>query len=176
MKPRIHLIGGPGSGKSYAAGKLSARFGVPAYDLDELFWERPTVRAERAVRERELAAIVARDGWIIEGVYYGWLAPSFSAADIIIALTPSIAIRQWRVIMRYWRWKIGEMPPNKDPSWTGLWELLQWNRSHDAEHLAPALAAVAALGRTWVECKTFDDVAAATRYLEPRSPAAGRER
>jgi hypothetical protein len=30
-------------------------------------------------------------------MYYGWLAPSFAAADIIIALTPSIAIRQWRV-------------------------------------------------------------------------------
>ena len=176
MKPRIHLIGGPGSGKSYAAGRLSARFGVPAYDLDEIFWERPTVRAERAVRERELAAIVARDGWIIEGVYYGWIASSFTAADIIIALTPSIVVRQWRVMKRYARWKVGEMPPNKDPTWAGLWELLQWNHAFDVQHLVPARAAVAAVGRTWVECKTFEDVSAATRYLETRSAAAERER
>ena len=176
MKPRIHLIGGPGSGKSYAADKLSAQFGVPAYDLDDIFWERPTVRAERDVRERALAAIVARDGWIIEGVYYGWLAPSFTAADVIIALTPSLAIRQWRVMKRFARWKIGEMPPVKDPSWVGLWQLLHWNHTFDVLHLAPARTAVAALGRTWVECKTFEDVSAATRYLEPCSAAAERER
>jgi hypothetical protein len=40
MKPRIHIIGGPVSGKSYAALALSARLGVPAYDLDDLFWDR----------------------------------------------------------------------------------------------------------------------------------------
>ena len=168
MKPRIHLIGGPGSGKSYAAGRLSAQFGVPAYDLDDLFWARPTVRAEPAVRDRELAAIVARDGWIIEGVYYGWLAPSFAAADIILALTPSIAIRQWRVMKRYARWKVGQMPPYKDPSWVGLWRLLRWGHTYDVQHLAEARSTVAALGRTWVECETLEDVSAATGYLEHR--------
>ena len=129
MKPRIHLIGGPGSGKSYAAGRLSARFDIPAYDLDDLYWDRPTVRTEAAARDRELAAIVARDGWIIEGVYYGWLAPSFVAADIIIALTPSIAIRHWRVLKRYTLWRVGQMPSKKDPSLVGLWRLLQWSRT-----------------------------------------------
>jgi adenylate kinase family enzyme len=55
MKPRIHLIGGPGSGKSYVAAALSARFDVPAYELDELFWERSAtsygVRKETAFRD-----------------------------------------------------------------------------------------------------------------------------
>ena len=100
MKPRIHLIGGPGSGKSYAAARLSSLFDVPAYALDDLYWDRTTydVRTEPAARDQQLASLVERDGWIIEGVYYGWVAASFAAADIIIVLTPSIVVRQWRVI------------------------------------------------------------------------------
>ena len=168
MKPRIHLIGGGGSGKSYAARKLSAELDVPAYELDDLFWDRSArgygVRSEPGGRDRELAAIVERDGWIIEGVYYGWLAPSFAAADIIIALTPSIAIRQWRVIKRYVRRKI-ERDAVRSGSLADLWRLLRWNQSYDAQHLSQARIAIAALGRTWVECKTFDDVSAATRHL-----------
>jgi hypothetical protein len=92
-KPRIHIIGGPGSGKSFVAAELSSRLGVATHDLDDLFWHRSAsrygIRADPADRDRELAAIVAQDGWVIEGVYYGWLAPSFDAADIIIELTPS---------------------------------------------------------------------------------------
>jgi adenylate kinase family enzyme len=173
MKPRIHLIGGPGSGKSYAAVALSARFGVPAYDLDDLFWDRSAsrygVRTEPTVRDQELASIVARDGWIIEGVYYGWLAPSFAAADIIIALTPSIVVRQWRVIKRYMLRKAGQVRSPQNESLADLWRLLRWGHTYDVQHLAQARCGVAALGRTWVECPTFEDVSAATCYLEGHS-------
>jgi len=169
MKPRIHLIGGAGSGKSYAAARLSSQFDVPAFELDELFWDRSApgygVRADPAARDRELAAIVALDGWIIEGVYYGWLAPSFAAADIIIALTPSIAVRQWRVIKRFVLRKAGRAPPLRNESLISLWRLLVWNQTFDLQHLPQARAAVTALGRTWVECQTLEDVLAATCYL-----------
>jgi adenylate kinase family enzyme len=124
MKPKIHIIGGPGSGKSYIASALSARFGVPAYDPDDLFWDRSApgygVRAESAARDRQLASIVARDGWIIEGVYYGWLGPSFGAADIIIALTPSILVRHWRIMKRFVLRKLGQIPSNKHESLADL--------------------------------------------------------
>jgi len=43
-KPRIHVVGGPGSGKSFVAGELSGRLGVPPYDLDDLFWHRSASR------------------------------------------------------------------------------------------------------------------------------------
>src|SRR5262245_41509099 len=170
MKPRIHLIGGGGSGKSYTAARLSSQFDVPAYELDDLFWDRSAagyeVRTDPAVRDRELAAIVARDGWIIEGVYYGWLAPSFAVADIIIALTPSIALRQWRVIKRFMLRKAGQVPSSREETWASLWRLLRWSQTFDRQHLPQARSAVAALGRTWVECRTLEDVSAATCYLE----------
>ena len=170
MKPRIHLIGGPGSGKSYAAARLSAQFGVPAYDLDDLFWDRSTsgyeVRTEPAVRDEQLESLVERDGWIIEGVYYGWVAPSFVAADIIIALTPSIVVRQWRVMKRFVLRKVGQVPSPTEESLADLWRLLRWGHTYDVQHLPQAHHAVTALGRTWVECQTLEDVSAATCYLE----------
>jgi adenylate kinase family enzyme len=39
--PRIHIIGEPGSGKSFLPAALSRRLGVPAYDMDNLFWDLP---------------------------------------------------------------------------------------------------------------------------------------
>src|SRR5215831_518656 len=92
---RIHIIGGPGSGKSYAALQLSRLLGIPAYDLDELFWDRA---AERNAR---LAAIAQEEIWIIEGVYYGWLGPSFERADRIFVLRPHVLLRDWRIVNRF---------------------------------------------------------------------------
>lgn len=169
MKPRIHIVGGPGGGKSYAASKLSARFGIPIYDLDDLFWKRSApgygVRAEPTVRDQELASIAAQDGWIIEGVYYGWLAPSFDAADVINALTPSILTRHWRVIRRFMLRKFGRIPSKKLESLANLWRLLRWSHSYDARHLVQARQAITARGREWVECRTFEEVLVATSNL-----------
>ena len=102
---RIHIIGGPGSGKSYAALQLSRLLGIPAYDLDELFWDRAApsygVRAPAAERNARLAAIAQEEIWIIEGVYYGWLGPSFERADRIFVLRPHVLLRDWRIVKRF---------------------------------------------------------------------------
>ncbi|MFH0701512.1 MAG: hypothetical protein V2A62_03685 [Candidatus Woesearchaeota archaeon] len=37
---KIHIIGGPGSGKSYAAKRLSQLLKIPHFDLDELHWDK----------------------------------------------------------------------------------------------------------------------------------------
>ena len=36
---KIHIIGGPGSGKSFLADNLSKQFDIPHYDLDDLQWD-----------------------------------------------------------------------------------------------------------------------------------------
>jgi adenylate kinase family enzyme len=69
MLQRINIIGGPGSGKSYAARHLSTRLGMPAYDLDDLFWDRATqnygVRASEIERDARLVAITQQDAWVM---------------------------------------------------------------------------------------------------------------
>ena len=53
---RIHVLGGPGSGKTYVAAKIAAALGIQAYDLDDLFWDSsaPTysVKADQEKREQ----------------------------------------------------------------------------------------------------------------------------
>jgi adenylate kinase family enzyme len=168
LKPRIHIIGGSGSGKSYIAAKLAQRFGVPAFDLDELFWDRAAGRygicAAPAKRDQQLAAIIAQNGWIIEGVYYQWLTPSFDAANVIIALTSSIWIRHWRVVRRFILRKAGGLPSKRE-SLADLWRLLRWSHAYDATNLAQARQLIAERGHQLVDCKTFADVLAATETL-----------
>lgn len=168
MKPRIHILGGPGSGKSYLAAKLANHFGIPAYDLDGLFWDQTTscygIRANPAKRDQQLASLVAHDGWVIEGVYYQWLAPSFKLADVVFVLTPSIWIRHGRVIRRFILRRFGKVP-SKHESFADLWRLLRWSHAFDANNLIQARKFITAHERTPVDCKTFDDVMAATKGL-----------
>jgi hypothetical protein len=48
MRQRIHIIGGPGSGKTSAGVALSQRFGLLHLDLDEIFWEREVTSTQDA--------------------------------------------------------------------------------------------------------------------------------
>jgi adenylate kinase family enzyme len=168
LKPRIHIIGGPGSGKSYIAAKLAQRFSVPVYDLDDFFWDRAAltygIRADTTERDRQFASIVSQDGWIIEGVYYQWLAPSFDAAHVILALTPSVWVRHWRVVRRFILRRLGRILSKRE-SLADLWRLLRWSHVYDANNLAQARKFVIERGRNLTDCKTFDDVLAATNSL-----------
>lgn len=168
MKPRIHIIGGPGSGKSYIAAKLSKQFDVTAYDLDDFFWDRAAlkygIRADSTERDRRFASIVSQDGWIIEGAYYQWLAPSFDAAHMILALTPSVWVRHWRVFRRFILRKLGRIPSKRE-SLADLWRLLRWSHAYDANHLVHARKFVIERGRNLIDCKTFNDVLAVTKKL-----------
>ncbi len=40
---KIHIIGAPGSGKSFLAGNLSKQFDIPHYDLDDLQWDNAKI-------------------------------------------------------------------------------------------------------------------------------------
>jgi adenylate kinase family enzyme len=142
MPQRIHIIGGPGSGKSYIARRLSQRFGIPAYDLDELFWDRtaPRYGVRAAIHERDarLMAITQEARWIIEGVYYGWLRPSFERAERIFVLHPNVLLRDWRIVKRYVNRKFG-IRPTKRENLFDLYQLIQWNHQYDTGHLRQAL-------------------------------------
>lgn len=58
---KIRIIGGAGSGKSYLAKKLSEKFNISHYDLDEIFWDNNSktygVKAKPDVRDSKLLEI-----------------------------------------------------------------------------------------------------------------------
>ena len=108
---KIHIIGGPGSGKTYLANELSGNLGIPHFDLDELQWDNQSGDhgTKRDPNERDvlLDKILQQDDWIIEGVYYSWCKKCFEQADRIYLLSVPRHIYRYRIIRRFVRRKIG---------------------------------------------------------------------
>ncbi|WP_206064478.1 hypothetical protein [Neptunomonas sp. XY-337] len=101
---RIHIIGGPGSGKTYISQNLQSITDLTAYDLDQVFWDQSQntyTRASEESRAEKLSSILSNEKWIIEGVYYKWLDESFQNADLIVILNPPLIKRQWRIFKRF---------------------------------------------------------------------------
>jgi adenylate kinase family enzyme len=73
---KIHIIGGSGTGKSYISEKLSCKFNIPHFDLDNIFWDNTaeTYGTKMPVGERTemLNDILKNNHWIIEGVSLVW--------------------------------------------------------------------------------------------------------
>ena len=70
---KIHIVGGPGSGKTYLARKLSRELGILHYDLDDVQWANESgygKKRDTAERDALLNEILQKDEWIVEGVYY----------------------------------------------------------------------------------------------------------
>ena len=139
---KIHIIGGPGSGKSYSAGILSEKYSLPLLDLDTIFWENRSshfgVRANPLERNKALDVFLVQNAWIVEGVYHAWLSSSFRKADLIIALTTSVWLRDIRVSRRFLMRKLGLALSKKKGTFKGLVNLLKWSHGYNRQNLEPA--------------------------------------
>jgi adenylate kinase family enzyme len=110
---RVVILGRGGAGKSVFARKLSELTGLPAIELDSLFWRpgpSPAPAEVWVARHREL---IARKRWIIDGdlgPYDAGLTSRLAAADTIIVLDFGFLRCAWRSLRRgreraeYWRW------------------------------------------------------------------------
>ena len=87
---KIHIIGCSGTGKTYFVKRLSNKYNIPHYDLDNIYWdnssEKYETKTEFEKRDKLLQNILEKDNWIIEGIYYKRLEQSFKNADIIYIL------------------------------------------------------------------------------------------
>jgi adenylate kinase family enzyme len=110
---RVVILGRGGAGKSVLAGQLSELTGIPAIELDSVFWQQgsaPTPAEEWVARQRDL---IAGDAWILDGdlgPYDSGLSARLAAADTIIVLDFGFVRCAWRTLRRgreqaeYWRW------------------------------------------------------------------------
>jgi adenylate kinase family enzyme len=140
---KIHIIGAPGSGKTYIAKKLSKKLRLPMYTLDHLFWDSESSyqgsQTPPAKRDQLLKQIIEKENWIVEGVYYRWVKESFINADYIIVLKTNVRIRRWRIIKSFIFRKLRLRPSIRRETFRTLLELLDWNNSYDEQDLVEAV-------------------------------------
>ena len=133
---KIHIIGSIGSGKTTVARWLAKELAIPHYELDNVVWQRSAagdVRRSVEQRDDKLATILSQGEWIIEGVHYKWLEPSFQAADIILYLDTPYKKRRARIIKRFIKQKLGLEKSNYKPSFRIVKMLYQYNKHFDYE-------------------------------------------
>ena len=99
---RVHIVGGPGSGKTSLAREIGALTHLPVHHLDDVAriggGDGPVRAADE--RDRLVAAILTSDGWVTEGVHLGWTDPILQQADLVIWLDYVTWSRASRRIMQ----------------------------------------------------------------------------
>lgn len=83
---RLMIYGVTGSGKTTLARKISERTGLPWCAIDEMTWEPGWVAVPVQEQRRRIAALCARDRWIIDHGYSSWLDLVLARVELIVAL------------------------------------------------------------------------------------------
>ncbi|MWV44281.1 hypothetical protein GRF59_11615 [Paenibacillus sp. HJL G12] len=134
MPIRIRIIGSCGSGKSFIARECSRMLGIPHYETDNFVWERGEVQRKfpPETRDRLLREAVQSEAWIIEGVHHKWGKESFEHADIIFIISPNRLVRDFRILRRFVRTRLGMERANYKQSIKNLFVMtFEWNRGFD---------------------------------------------
>lgn len=164
---KIHLIGAPGSGKSYAAAHLSAQFRLPVLDLDSLVQHThtPVLDSDEDSPARTvftlsvLAAFIENPCWIVTGTYFPGLLASLQKANHIIALTTPLSLRQTRLVRTFLiRKLIGD---SRAYSLRCLRDQLTRSRNYDRDQFPAMHALLVRQDLPYARCTTLAEVLAA---------------
>jgi adenylate kinase family enzyme len=102
----VHIVGGPGSGKSVLGHQLALRLGLPLYPVEEIAYREGwhadfQLGRALAARQADVASIASQPTWVTEGTFLGWTEPLFVAADVIIWLDLPWRVAVWRILRRH---------------------------------------------------------------------------
>ena len=135
---KIQIIGCSGTGKTYLARKLSKKYNIQHYNLDDIQWDNSAdgygLKMPVNKREELLKRILSQESWIIEGVYYAWVTESFQRADVIYVLDIPSYIYKYRIIMRFIKRKLG-IEKGKKETFKSVYNLLKWTNKYQNNNL-----------------------------------------
>jgi len=95
---KVHILGGPGSGKTTLAQEIVALLGVPHNDLDLIGQKNGT---DAAAHIDDAFALAGQSGWVTEGIYLVLVDPYLYQADYIVYLDIAWPLAAWRIVYRH---------------------------------------------------------------------------
>jgi adenylate kinase family enzyme len=100
---RILVIGSSGTGKSTLARAMGPRLGLPVIHLDQEYWLPGWVQPDNAAWLERVAALAAREAWVMDGNYSGTFGQRIPRAQAIVWLDLPRYIYFPRVVLRMLR-------------------------------------------------------------------------
>lgn len=103
---KIFVTGNAGSGKSTMGREIARQRGLDYYSLDKIVWQSGWKKTPAAEQKVQIAELLQKDGWVIDGVDYDILV----AADHVIFLDIPRRVCLWRALMRNRRYLFKSRP------------------------------------------------------------------
>lgn len=134
---KIYIVGSVSSGKSTLAKKLSKALDIPYKSLDEVVHipdkTNPWGNRKRQVEERDklFYSIIQQPNWIIEDVGRPCFEEGLFKADIIVLLEIPAKIRNYRIIKRWIKQRLGIEKCIYNPRYEMLKCMLKWSKDYD---------------------------------------------
>lgn len=124
MTHRIHITGGPGSGKTTAACRIASGLSVPFYELDQILIDSGGDMAR--LRREDRAGIVADQGaWVSEGAFFDWARPLLERAELVVWLDLPWRVACYRILVRYLKAELAR--ENQHPGLRRLRRFWTWS-------------------------------------------------